>query len=127
MAKRRSRKQPGKPRRPKHSLLCYHPLSDDRASSFSKHIPLKEFLNKYHLTFKNIVHLVQNGRRYLFVKWHRSRYYIGVHSDCLDDFKYYCMYERKNHPAKKGNGRNQFKHYPIIEEINKKLYPFWVS
>jgi len=70
--------------------------------------------------------MLDSAHRYLIVEWFRSRYYIGIQSDSIEDFKYYCMYERKNHPGKKGIGKGPI---PIakIEEINRELYPFWFS
>ena len=124
--RRRKPKDPNKPKRSKYSLLCYRPASCDRARSYCSYDPIEVFMEKYHLTRKNIISLIEPGKRYLYVRWFRHRYYVGVHSDCLENFKYYCMYERKNHPAKRGNGRVP-KHWETINDLNKILYPFWAT
>jgi hypothetical protein len=87
---------------------------------------MEEFLEKYHLTRKNIETLLDSAHRYLYVKWFKHKYYIGIHKDCLEDFKHYCMYERKNHPGKKGN-RHKVINLSRIEAINKEIYPFWTA
>jgi hypothetical protein len=128
MSRRRRRKpiNPDKSKRPKHSLLCYHPLSTDRVSGCSQYLKMEDFLEKYHLSRKNIETLLDSAHRYLYVQWFRHRYFIGIHSDSLENFKYYCMLERKSHPGKKGN-RHKCIDIRRIEAINKEIYPFWVS
>lgn len=128
MSRRRRRRprDPNKPKRSKYSWLCYRPESSDRSVSCSSYERAELFMEKYHLTRKNIVSLIEPGKRFLYVKWHRHRYYLGIHSDCLEHFKHYCLYERKNHPAKKGKNR-MLTSYAEMDEYNRVMYPFWLD
>jgi hypothetical protein len=99
-----------------------------RAPSFQdegtfRGIGCSEFKKKYHLTEKNLNRLMMNGMRYL-IQQKCGGYSYEIRHGCEEAFKDYCMYERKNHPAKKGKGR-QFTTRAEMDEYNRVLYPFW--
>lgn len=82
-----------------------------------------EFKKKYHLTEKNLNRLMMNGKR-LLIQNTCGGYRYEIRKGCEEEFKYYCMYERKNHPAKKGIGR-MFVSFAECDEYNRVMYPFW--
>jgi hypothetical protein len=110
----------------RYSLLCYRAPSRDR---YTKQYPRQfstEFKKKYYLTDKNIRYLLQARQRKLVnMKW-RHRYYTDVCSCsfCQEFFRDYCMYGRKNHPAKKGKGR-ELTSREEMDAYNQQMYPWW--
>lgn len=82
-----------------------------------------DFKKKYHLTENNLNRLMMNGKRYL-IQNKCGFYFYEIRKGCEEAFKDYCMYERKNHPAKKGKGRRLTTHQEM-DEWNRVLYPFW--
>ena len=108
----------------RYSLLCYRPPSRDPITRACPNILLSSFKRKYSLSDKNIRNILESDYRLLVVAKFQHRYYVSVRSDCIEQFKHYCMYERKNHPAKKGKGR-MMTSYAEMDAINKELYPFW--
>jgi hypothetical protein len=104
------------------SLLCLRPPSSDPIKGICPGEFLTDFERKYHLTRKNIRSLLERKILVLQKSWHR--YYVAVKSNCEDYFKEYCLYLRKNHPAKKGKkrlptGKDE------MDIFNRQLYPQW--
>jgi hypothetical protein len=107
-----------------HSKMRHYTPSFQDDGTFSG-IKCSDFKKKYHLTEKNLNRLMMNGRRYLIQQKCRG-YFYAIKEGCEEAFKYYCMYERKNHPAKKGKGR-MLTSYAEYDEYNRVMYPFWFT
>jgi hypothetical protein len=108
----------------RYSLLCYRAPSSDPVNFACPCECLTDFEKKYHLTRKNILSLLE--RKVLILMKSRHRYYAAVRSGREEYFKNYCMYERKNHPAKKGKGR-MFTCFGEMDAYNRQLYPQWLT
>jgi len=108
----------------RYSLLCYRAPSHDPIKGTCPGEFLTDFEKKYHLTRKNILSLLERKILVLMKSWHR--YYVAVKSGCEEYFKDYCLYERKNHPAKKGNRkRRMYSTHAEMNVFNRQLYPEW--
>lgn len=106
----------------KWSLLCLRPPSFQPDSDITKTELLIDWERKLGLSRKNTRTLLE--KKMLVLKKERHLYYVAVKHGCEDFFKEYCLYLRKNHPAKKGKNRI-WTTYEEMDAINKKLYPQW--
>lgn len=105
-----------------YSRLCKRSPSSDRKTKRYPKDYETEFLKRYHLQRKNLDTL-QERKILVVMKW-MHRYYIAVQSDCEEYFKEYCLYLRKNHPAKKGLGKRLISE-DEMNVVNRQLYPQW--
>lgn len=95
----------------KYSLLCLRPPSMQPNGKNTSYEYLTDYERRNGLTRKNIRTMIE--RRMLVILKFRHRYYVAPIEECIDDIKEYIHYERKNHPLKKGKGRE----YTSREEL----------
>jgi hypothetical protein len=101
--------------------------ADGNYQSYTAWTELCDFEKKYHLTRKNTLHCLEGCRRWLAMQSCGHRWLVTFKSpQCEERFKNYCLYERKNHPAKKGKGR-RLTGISEMDAINRILYPQWFT
>lgn len=116
----------------KYSLRSYFPESTPLDANGYKQFystsweSLTDFERKYHITRKNINHCLEAPRRWLCLGCSgNGGWSVCFRSfQCQELFKDYCMYRRKNHPAKKGKGR-LITSETEMDVFNRILYPQW--
>lgn len=128
MASKRNRHERGKGstsqafRLTKGSLLCYRPKCGKDEGKATEWELLSKWERRLHLTRINTVHMLEARRRWLYIKKKQHRYYVAPIEGCENLIIEYILYERKNHPAKRGKGR-QFTTFDELDTVNRDLYP----
>jgi hypothetical protein len=71
--------------------------------------------------------MLEAARRWLYLKKCNHLYYISPREECRGEIENYILFERKNHPARKGKGRHGLTGYEELKAVNSILYPGGVN
>ena len=107
----------------KYSLLCYRAPSQKPDGSPIKWELLSEWKKRLRLTPKNIEHILEGVRRWLYLKKFNHRWYVSPREECAAEIENYILFSRKNHPARVGKGKHGLTGYEELKSVNAVLYP----
>ena len=111
----------------KYSLLCYRAPSHKSDGSPIKWELLSKWEKRLRLTRFNSLHMLEAARRWLYLKKCNHLYYVSPREECREEIENYILFERKNHPAKKGQGKHGITGYEELKARNSVLYPGGVN
>ncbi|MFM6548634.1 MAG: hypothetical protein ACKPHV_02320 [Microcystis panniformis] len=111
----------------KYSLLCYRALSEKPDGSPIEWELLSEWEKRLRLTRFNTIHMIEAARRWLYLQKFNHRYYVSPREECAAEIEAYILFKRKNHPARKGIGKNGVVKSGQIDALNRLLYPGGVN
>ena len=107
----------------KYSLLCYRAPSHKPDNSPIKWELLSKWEKRLHLTRSNSLHMLEPARQWLYLKKCNHLYYVSPREECRTAIENYILFSRKNHPAKKGQGKHGVTSYSDLDALNRILYP----
>lgn len=105
----------------KYSLLCYRAPSQKSDGSPIEWELLSEWEDRLHLSRENIRYMLK--QRWLYLKICNHLYHIRIKDECAAAIENYILFSRKNHPAKKGQGKHGVTSYSDLDGMNRILYP----
>lgn len=106
----------------KYSLLSYRPYSRQLNGQMTEWELLYRWERRLKITRKNTLHMLEARRRWLCLTKFRHEYYVSPRPECAESIIDYILYERQNHPAKKGKGR-LLTGKEELDAVNAVLYP----
>lgn len=107
----------------KYSLLCYRAKSHKSDGSPIEWEELSKWEDRLHLSRKNTLYMLHPSRQWLYLKKCNHLYYIRIKDECAEAIENYILFLRKNHPAKKGQGKHGVTSYSDLDALNRILYP----